>query len=183
MGESDNIPGHNSSYKTEVLHGYGRDLPRMGRAETVSHWDLRRRGMRLLISQRAVVHHLNFLKFGVFSRALLVNGRLFAGTRVVDWGWLRRLLYTLGSPLIPLIRAWRLRGAFGRSDFDDGAAAPWQSWGPLRWALALDAAGQMISHRFGPGAEEVEAASYEFCRMHFVVPSDREAVEARIEGA
>jgi hypothetical protein len=177
-GESENIPGHNSSYKTGALLSYGPDLPHMLRVETVLHWDLRRRGGRLLVSDKAVVRHLNFSRFGAFSRAQIFNGRLFAGTRVADWGWPRRVLYALGSPLIPVVRAWRLRSAFVRSEPDDGCAAPWSCWGCLGWALALDAVGQMIGYVLGPGGGEVDLASYEFCRTRFVVPEDRRGVEA-----
>ena len=50
--EVDYLPGHNSSYKRDVLLGYGDRLESMMESETVLHWDLRAKGHRLYLSRQ-----------------------------------------------------------------------------------------------------------------------------------
>ncbi|HYP52918.1 MAG TPA: glycosyltransferase, partial [Pyrinomonadaceae bacterium] len=48
-GEAEHLPGHNGSYKRELLLAYGDRLEAMLDAESVLHWDLRARGHRLYL--------------------------------------------------------------------------------------------------------------------------------------
>ena len=76
-GERSQLPGHNSSYKRQVLLDYGADLDQMLEAETVMQWDMRGKGLHLLQSREARVRHTNFSLMGPFMRACFNNGRAF----------------------------------------------------------------------------------------------------------
>ncbi len=64
-GEMSFLPGHNSSYKRDVLLQYGEELEARLAAEAVMHWDLRAKGHRLYLEPSARVHHLNLRGWGV----------------------------------------------------------------------------------------------------------------------
>jgi hypothetical protein len=176
-GERRFLPGHNSSYKTAVLLELGDGLEAALDAETLLHWNLAQRGLGLLLSERALIRHVNFSRAEVFRRAQVLNGRAFAGLRCASWGPARRLLYTAASPLIPLVRAWRLRSGFG------GSGAPFGAVPAFALGLALDALGQGLGYARGPGAHDDELAHYEFGRLRFVTEGDRRSIEALAAGA
>jgi hypothetical protein len=103
-GPVDDIPGHGSAYKREVLLAYGEDLGPMLEAEWNLHRDMRARGLRLYLEPGATTRHLNmtqklpsFLQWMYYSRG-------FASTRCRDWTRARRAAYAAGAPLIVLRR-------------------------------------------------------------------------------
>jgi predicted dehydrogenase len=163
-GFVDHLPGHNSSYKREVLLAYGSDLERMMEAETVLHWDLRAKGHRLYLEPAAKIAHTNFALLGHFVAVHCYGGRMFATIRAQDghWAWPRRLLFACGSPLIPLVRLWRILRDMS------------QPGRPLRLALrvlpqlllglVMDGAGQMLGYAFGPGETRGKLMELEFHR-------------------
>ena len=74
-----------------------------------------------------------------------------ASQRCRNWSRMRRLVYAAGSPLIPILRLWRLlRG---------GAA--WQLVPWLLLGLAASATGELAAYLAGPGAAKTFAASIE----------------------
>ncbi|MGB7489783.1 MAG: hypothetical protein WBN62_05570, partial [Thermoanaerobaculia bacterium] len=106
-GEIHHIGGHNSSYKKNLLLAYGDRLPDILEAESAMQWDLASRGERFFLEPRARMVHLNFALFRPSVKLRYCGGRLFAANRARGWWFGRRLLYTLASPLIPLVRTWR----------------------------------------------------------------------------
>jgi hypothetical protein len=101
------LPGHNSSYKKSVLLEYEYRLEDMMDSETALHLDLGRRGHRLYLEPEARAAHTNFALMSSWLPALYYAGRVFAASRAGGWGVGKRLLYSLGSPLIPMVRLWR----------------------------------------------------------------------------
>ncbi|MDA1086133.1 MAG: glycosyltransferase [Verrucomicrobia bacterium] len=164
-GAVDMLPGHNSSYKREVLLSYGDRLDAMLEAETVLHWDLRSRGHSLLVEPGAVINHSNFVSWGGWVPVLYHSGRAFAGARVSieRWSAGRRLLYFLGGPLIPWVR-------FSRYFFTAPPDVRRKHF-PLRvvivllGALHIDAAGQMIGYVRGRGRSEGLLVELELARL------------------
>ncbi len=140
------------------------------------HWGLRQRGERLLLSRHALVRHVNFSLPGVFFRAQILNGRNFAGVRSREWRVLRRVLWVMASPLIPIVRAWRLRRAFAGAGAA-GESAPWRALPVFLFGLALDGAGQALGYARGPGNDADQLAHYEFARSRFITADDRRALE------
>jgi hypothetical protein len=155
------LPGHNSSYKTAVLLGYGADLADMMNAETLLHWDLRRRGERLRFAPAARIVHANFSLWRSWLPAQYDYGRLFAGLRARGMSPWRRVVYVAGSPLIPLVRLMRIR-----RDVERAQAAGW--WLDCLHALVaglfLDALGQMVGYALGPGDAEARVSRFEYHR-------------------
>jgi hypothetical protein len=163
-GEVDFLPGHNSSYKRELLLQYGPALDAMLEAETVLHWDLRAKGHRLYLEPAAQTAHTNFSLASSWLNACFHSGRTFAATRAQQggWSWLRRLAYAGGSPLIPLVRLWRILCDLSRPGRPLGLGirvAP-----QLLLGLSVDGLGQMVGYAFGAGAARQRLMEYEFHR-------------------
>ncbi len=81
-GELDYLPGHNSAYKRDRLLDYGDDLERWLEAESVLHWDLRRRGERLWIEPAARTHHFSFSRMSPYLSATFHTARTFSSRRL-----------------------------------------------------------------------------------------------------
>lgn len=143
------LPGHNSSYKREVLLEYGAGLEKMMEEETVLHWDLRAKGHKLYLEPAAKLAHTNFENPGEFVAMHFYGGRAFATNRAHDghWAWPRRLIFACGSPLIPVVRLWRILRSASRP------GRPWASvllvLPQLLLGLTVDGAGQMLGYLFG----------------------------------
>lgn len=161
-GPIDDLPGHNSCYKRELLLKYGDRLEAMLEAETILHEDLKVRGGELYLETSAKVYHLNMTRPLSFVSEHYNYGRMFAAARARAWPFPKRLLYVGGSPLIPLVRLRRLLPAIRR------APEPMPRWpglmGPLLAALACSAAGEVMGYAFGPGDSVRRMADLEFHR-------------------
>lgn len=104
------LPGHNSSFRREVLLGYGDELVDLMRAELVLHLRLRRDGHELRIEPAARISHINETSFGSATRGRFLWNRCYGAMRVRAFGWSRgrRLFYAAAMPLIPLYTLARL---------------------------------------------------------------------------
>jgi len=102
-----NTPWHNTSYRREVLDGFGQRLAHMLEAEIRIHEDLHRRGLRIFLAGSMRVHHVNLSRWPGFLVCQFFGGRLYGAARAEAGGWSlgRRLFYTAMLPLIPLRRA------------------------------------------------------------------------------
>ncbi|HSG46622.1 MAG TPA: glycosyltransferase [Longimicrobiales bacterium] len=161
-GTMDLLPGHNISYKREVLEEYGGELDRLMEAETVLLWDLRRRGHTLLFEPAAVTSHTNFSGLRVWLDAQWHLGRVFSATRGESWTRTRRLAFALASPVIPLIRSYHIVRYGYRNGVPLGrivSTAP-----ALLVGLLVDAAAQATGMVTGAGGSVSRLAAYEFHR-------------------
>jgi GT2 family glycosyltransferase len=168
------LPGHNSSYKRDLLLALGDRLEERLEAETLLHWELRAAGHRLRFEPAAAVAHTNFSRWRSWVPAQFHNGRLFAGLRARGRspGW--RALYAAGSPLIPAVRLLRIwRGLPSREIRRRGVAA----LPALAVGLAVDALGQLLGYAFGVGAARDRVARYEVDRFRHLRAADRAAAE------
>ncbi|MDA0658072.1 MAG: hypothetical protein O2931_05420 [Planctomycetota bacterium] len=108
-GSSREIHGaliHNGSFKRDALLDFGEDLAKqLGRKSTLVN-DLTSGGSRLYLESGATVHHANVSKFFPCVGLWLCCGRIFAANRVESEGWsiVRRLVYILMLPVIPVLR-------------------------------------------------------------------------------
>ena len=166
------VPGHNSAYRRDILAAFGSELASHLEAESHLHWRLSAEGQRLRIAAGAVTNHLNFSRLGPSCRVRFYSGRNFAGMRRLPWPLWRRLAYTAGSVLIPVVRFARIAGRLrhpGRS-----ALVPWASL-PLAFGLlAIDAAGECAGYFAGPGRAAAYISSIDFHREQFLNRRDRE---------
>ncbi len=154
------LPGHNSSYKRSVLLAYGDRLAAMLEAETVLHWDLRAHGHTLLLEPAARVWHVNFSRWEVWVAVQFHAGRVFASMRAANGRWpvVKRLLYSVGAPLIPFIRLARLLPSIRR-------LRQWPVIPMVLVGLTLDACGQLCGYAAGAGDSGRKLPLYEFNRI------------------
>lgn len=168
--EAEFLPGHNTSYKRAILLEYGDQLDSMMQAETVLHWDLRRKGYRLYMESTASVAHTNFSLWSSWGPAQLYNGRLFAGTRAREKPLSWRILFTVGAPLIPAVRLWRIWAGLPSRDLRGRFLSCLYA---LAIGLLIDGVGQMIGYAIGAGNALEKVAQYETDRFRHVREQDR----------
>ena len=169
-GETNYLPGHNSSYKRALLVDYGRELEAMLEAEFVLHGDLQAKGHRLYLEPEARTAHLNFARLAPWMPYLIHAGRAFAAARARPWSGFRRLLYVAGAPLIPLVRLWRIRAELRRSG---RPAELWPRVVPaLLVGLAVDTVGQILGYGLGAGKANEKLFSFEFHRDRYGAKRD-----------
>ncbi|MGI8476946.1 MAG: glycosyltransferase family 2 protein [Thermomicrobiales bacterium] len=159
-GVVEHLPGHNSSYKREILLEYGADLDWMLEGESVLHWDLRAKGHQLYLAGDATTAHLNFGRFSTWIAVAFYNGRLFAATRAEHWPRPRRWLYAGGSPLIPLVRFGRIVRSFRQPP-----GAPRRALPLVLLGLGVDGLGQCLGYAVGSGDTSPKLARLEFHRV------------------
>jgi hypothetical protein len=173
-GEVAYLPGHNSSYRRAALEPYEPDLERWLVAESVLHWDLRKRGWRLVLEPRARTHHFSFSRPASWIRATFLQSRAFAGERTQDAGLPKRLFWVAATPLIPLVRLRRCARDTRRS-----AAGPplVRALPALAASLAVSAVGEAVGYAFGAGEAPQRIARFEYHRDLHVNDRDRLAME------
>jgi len=108
-GSVRHLPGHNSSYKREILLSYGNQLESLMEAENVLHRYMKAEGYELLLESKTCTSHLNFGTWSSWLPKRYYTGRQVASTWSKTWSWPRRLLFTIASSLIPWIRLWRIQ--------------------------------------------------------------------------
>lgn len=161
-GEHDMLPGHNASFKRELLLGYGAELDRLLGAEIVLHTRLRQDGHRLLLEPAARLFHLNDGRIGSALRGFYLFHRCYGPLRaeVFAWTLARRLLYVAATPLIPLYFVVRLLLVLARRRprllGAAVAASPW-----MLAAQTASALGQAAGLLIGLGDAEAGFTLYE----------------------
>jgi hypothetical protein len=164
------LPGHNSSYKRFVLLDYGSGLESMLVAESVLHQDLRRHGYRLYLEAGARVRHLNMTRLVPAATQWFHYGRGYAVARSRRWSRPRRLVYTAGAPLIPLVRFARTLGEMRRAQrlrLLPGALPA------MICSLAGGGAGELVGYAIGGGESLEGTTRYELHRSRFAASRAR----------
>jgi GT2 family glycosyltransferase len=173
--DRDFLPGHNTSYKRAVLLEFGDRLDDLLNVETVLHWELRARGLRLRLEPGARVAHTNFSLWSSWLPVSWLNGRAFAAERRKGMPGIARLAYVLGSPLIPFVRAARTARAARTPEL--------RRWflrclPAMMVGLCADALGQMLGYAIGAGESRGRLARFECYRVRHVTARDRREVFA-----
>lgn len=173
----DHLPGHNGSYRRDILLAYGDDLAAMLEAESVLHWDLRKRGHRLCLEPGARTRHLTVSRWSITLPLRFSVGRSFAGSRARAWHAGRRLLYAAAGPLIPCIRFRRahddLRRVRARRPVPRGVGAV------LLAILIVDGLGEMIGYAFGSGRANETLTALEFDRLRHIRADEDRMLDGR----
>ena len=176
-GEREAIPGHNLSYKREALLPFGDTLRDRIVREGGLLSELRSRGGRFLIAERARVHHINPSTIPATVEIRWHAGRLYGARRASSgqWGFARRALYVALGPLIPVVRFSRVtRELFGDHTRDEIA----RRVKPAIFAgLIVDALGQMAGYALGAGQSLAVLTRYELDRMQHITRAERQRFE------
>ena len=170
--EKDHLPGHNSSYKKDVLLSYDFELEKMMASESILHWDLRRKGHRLYLEANAKTAHTNFSRLSSWLKSRFHSGRVFGSARVYEWPNWKRLAFTIASPLIPVVRLFKIFLYLPKRIRSIGIflkVIPVLSVG-----LSLSALGEMTGYAFGPGNSIEILSKYEYHRDLHQSRADRE---------
>ena len=169
--EMDDLPGHNSAYRKDLLLAYGDRLEGLFEVEAVIQRDLREKGHRMLLEPAARTNHLNFSRVRSALKLRFHAGRSFAGHRTMGWSGSKRAGYIFGAPLIPLVRLARILGMVRSSST--------YSWlfprvvPMLALYLLVDGFGELIGYVSGPGGAARVLGEIEFKRARFMNAEDR----------
>lgn len=174
--DAEHIPGHNGAYCRDVLLEYGEKLEDTLIAESVLHWDQRAKGRRLCLQPAARTFHLNISRWGPTLGLRFRGGRVFAAKRCGDWPLYRRLMYVLGSPLIPFVRFRRALAdarRIGRTE-----RLPRWTLPSTFFTLALDSLGEAAGYALGEGESLEVLTALEFSRTSHLSARDRASLAA-----
>ncbi len=172
--EVKHLPANQSCYKRDLLLKYQSRLSEMLEAESVLHWDLLSRGYHLCQEPTARVYHLNFSLIGPMLYEYYLSSRVFAAKRALGWSLLRRVLYTLGSPLLPLIRLRRILKDASHARLQ--ARVIVRAFVTLVLVLCAGSTGEIFGYAFGVGKANKRLAGFEVERHLSFTPRDLEAV-------
>ena len=171
-GEIMHLPGHNSAYKRDILmQVYDDDLENWFDSESVLHWDMRARGYRLAADPEVVTFHWNFSKLWPTMKLRWHAGRQFAGCCKLRWAKSRSLLYFFGSPLIPLVRLYRI---VKQLRHPERPAHLLPRLIPVcLFLLGVEAAGGAVGFLLGQGSSSEHIAKIDFHRQDNMNARDR----------
>lgn len=176
-GVTSHLPWHHGSYKRELLSGYDSEqLQNFMETEGLLHQALQARGYQLYLEPAAKSNHVNVSTMLSLIRCEFVGGRLFGAARVRHnkWSMARRLLYILGSPLIPVLRLRRTLQEVRR-------AGQWDELLPqilpgIVTALVAHCLGEISGYALGAGDAAWQRVPCELNRCEFLRESDRSLV-------
>lgn len=145
------LPLHNTSYRTEVLRQFGDRLPALLGDERLLQAALLEAGHRLRFDPRPRKRHINEATWYLLTGLAYCSGRRYGGARCRDWPLLRRLAYAAAGPLLTVSIA---RTAVSKLPASGPARSSLAVRGVL-WAWsALHAAGEMVSYLRGSAPAE-----------------------------
>jgi predicted dehydrogenase len=103
----DFLPGHNSSYRCKKVLAKGERLSELMSSEVILHWALRDEGGTLICEPAARCRHVNPTQLGTLAQSMFDHSRNFGALRGQSMSGVRKLLYALASPIIPVLRTVR----------------------------------------------------------------------------
>jgi len=158
------LPGHNSSYKRDILLAFGGKLADLMQAESVLHRHLKAQGYKLLLETDTCTTHINFDSWSAWLPAQYYSGRVFAATWALSWSWPRRFVLMVASPLIPWVRLWRIHKRVRRGQ---SLSFLFRLLPILFLGLLAQGFGQMLGYVAGYGDSPQKTAKYEFHRVKY----------------
>ena len=109
-GQLEQALKYNGAYRRDVLLELGDRLADLLDANNEELWPiLHRQGYHSRFDRDARANHVNATNLRVMLQIRFFTGALIGAQRARRWTWLRRLMYVVGSPLIPGVLVWRAR--------------------------------------------------------------------------
>lgn len=149
---NEHLPANQSCYARKILLANEEGLADKLKVESVFHWQLISQGHRLKLADSARLYHLNTSRLSRLLVEYFLNSRIFAASRFQKKEMMKRLIYTVGSPLIPFLRLSRIHKIYKSAhipvkDFIRSLPALWL-------CLCAGAFGEAIGYSLGSkGAE------------------------------
>lgn len=150
--EVSQLTWNSSSYRKELLLGFGPSLPKLLRAENLLQAQLRIKGYKIILEPNAVCYHLNFTRLKPWLLEIFNVGCVFGHHRSRSWGALRKVIYCLGAPLIPLVKLWRILPHVRKVNL--GKKRLLKILPFMMFGLVVNAAGEMLSYGLGSAFED-----------------------------
>ena len=177
-GEVSQTPWHNTSYRREHLLRLGSELPQLLEVESLLQDRLRRQGCHLFLLEEASTYHLNISRFSSWIQQAFWGGKLFAGARWKEerWGPMRRLIYIVGAPLIPLVRLQRLLPILRRREA--AKPSPLRLYSALMLSFAIYAIGEASGYALGAGSASKHYLDFEARRFEALNRRDRSKLDS-----
>ena len=139
----DELPLHNSSYRTDVLQSFADRLPDLLADERRLQSELRRMGYTLTFDPSIRKRHISEATLGLLLGMAYDGGRRYGGGRAREWSLPRRLTYALLSPTLTIPIAAKLsRRMAGESLMGSVGLVSWL------WAF-IHAMGEGVSYVSG----------------------------------
>jgi hypothetical protein len=171
-GECEMLPGHNSSFRREILLSYGDELEKLLRADVSLFQQLVADGHRLYLESDAKFEHVNET-----SLRSIVKGYFFwhrgygvERARVHNWSLSRRALYVAATPLIPFYFVAKLLMRL-RKIRPDLVGEALIGTPKILAAQLASASGQALGLISGPGNSEARFSDYELNEPRKIDPA------------
>ena len=149
-----------------------RRTPAALEAETLLHARLRAAGERLLVEPAARLWHINISSARAWLPERLHAGQRFGGARARTWPLTRRTLYAAASPVIPLVRFWRLFPIWQARR----AQLPRGTLGAIVVSLMVSALGEALGYLVGSGDSMRRLSRIELHKEHYLSEDERRAL-------
>jgi hypothetical protein len=168
-GEIALSPIHNGAYRRDLLLALGPEME-----TALSHGDrlslhLHTSGFRSYFQPAARIDHLNISQPLAWLGERFVFGLQIAGQRAARWPWHRRLLYLLGSPLIPVVILARIAPGVNRIRKD--VALPLGTIPALVLGAVVSTLGEALGYARGAGLRsELQMMEYELHKARYADP-------------
>ncbi len=162
---------YNASYKRDFLLGMGDRLEFAlnPHSEIVAH-SLAASGMKACYEPTARIRHLSPGRPTPCLKEKFMIGLMIGGDRAARWSLFRRLLYFLGSPLIPAVLVLREFPVVLR--FHRRNPLPWGTVPFMLLASTAKAAGEMFAYLAGtPAWVEAAESEIEVHRLRLSLPT------------
>jgi hypothetical protein len=164
--ESDIAPTHNGAFRRQVLLDLGADLDHALHQGDRLTLLLRAANHRMYFEPAARIDHLNVARWRPWLAERYLGGRLLGGRRAERWSRARRLVYLLGSPLIPVVLVMRLRPVLAAAR--DAGLLPRGTLAMIFAGGLVSAAGEMVSYLLGPSPDaEPRMTEYELHKVQY----------------
>ena len=176
-GEVNDLPGHNGSYKRAALLEYGDRLGALLVRANILHMDLKRKGRRLYVEDRAAVSHVNVSKTPSIILDLFYNGWLYTAA-LADYKGLSRAGRLKGIIMEPPIIAKHFLGTLGcmRRAGKSKELLP-RTLPIITAGLVSHMAGKIWGYIAGHGNAQRYINAYEFDRYGYITREDIEHIE------
>jgi hypothetical protein len=160
------IPTYNTAYKRAALLGLGPNLERLLTTGDELLVRLREAGGRFLFHPASVIRHVNVTDPRSWLIERLLGGLLTASSRMEGWSAARRLLYAVGSPLIPAVVLARVAPGIRAARREH--ELPPATYPALAVGAALSALGELVGYLGAPTAwAEARMAELEIHRLRY----------------